>query len=226
MKKYLLSILPLIVLVFNGCISSKNPIPPKVERTIIDTYIGDKYKVGKIRTVYVGESLIDNSAILYNTVKITTTHINFQALYDLTTFGTSIKKGNLYYATNWTFGKNGRNYQLGDIIVDENGNDVKTSQKIFKPIINKSEEIKKEYFKEESFVQRLIYNGLENDNIIIKYQEFSDNMIRQSFSNTLKYNIKKNKIFRYKELRVKVIDVDNEILKFKVIEAPKNNGYL
>ena len=82
--------------------------------------------------------------------------------------------------------------------------------------IIKKENIKsKEY---DSFEQTLLYNGRVGDKITIGYREFSNDLARPAFSNTVEYDLTKSKEISYKGALIQVIDADNTKITYKIIK--------
>lgn len=71
----------------------------------------------------------------------------------------------------------------------------------------------------KGFSFQLIYAGLNNDNknILLTYREFIDNKIRPSYSERFSY-AKSEKYIRFKAIKIEVLEVTNEFLRYKVIE--------
>ena len=69
-----------------------------------------------------------------------------------------------------------------------------------------------------NFKQQFIYNGKVDNNLSFIYREFSGDMIRPSFTQTVQYDLNESKIIVYKKLRINIIEVSNQIIKYKVID--------
>ena len=69
-----------------------------------------------------------------------------------------------------------------------------------------------------NFTNELIYNGLSNNTVFIQYREFSNNLARPSFFQELKYQYNGQPItIRFKDIKIQLLDVDNNGLKYKVL---------
>ncbi len=68
-----------------------------------------------------------------------------------------------------------------------------------------------------SFQQTLIYNGKFGDKINVAYREFSGNMARPAFNNSVEYDLSQSKQIGYKGALLDVIDANNQQIKYKVI---------
>ena len=69
-----------------------------------------------------------------------------------------------------------------------------------------------------SFQQTLIYNGKVGNKINIGYREFSGDIARPAFTNSVEYDLNESKIIGYKGARVEVISADNQSIKYKVLQ--------
>ena len=80
----------------------------------------------------------------------------------------------------------------------------------------KQEKIKLKQF--NSIEQTLLYNGRVGNKITIGYREFSNDMARSAFSNTVEYDLTKSKKISYKGALIEVIDADNTKITYKIIK--------
>ena len=69
-----------------------------------------------------------------------------------------------------------------------------------------------------SFQQTLIYNGKVGNKINIGYREFSGDLARPAFANSVEYDLNDSKIIGYKGARLEVISADNQSIKYKVLQ--------
>jgi hypothetical protein len=80
------------------------------------------------------------------------------------------------------------------------------------------ERVNKEVMTSNSFQQTLIYNGKIGDKINIGYREFSNNLARPAFNNSVEYDMKTSNIIGYKGARIEIIEATNELIKYRVLE--------
>ncbi len=76
---------------------------------------------------------------------------------------------------------------------------------------------KKLILRADSFQQTLIYSGKVGNKINVAYREFSNNLARPAFNNTVQYDLSESNIIGYKGARIEVIEATNEYIKFKVL---------
>ncbi len=72
-------------------------------------------------------------------------------------------------------------------------------------------------YAENSFQQTLLYLGRSGDKINIGYREFSGNSARPAFNNDVEYDLKISDQIAYKGAKIRVIEANNESIKFTVI---------
>ena len=64
----------------------------------------------------------------------------------------------------------------------------------------------------------LIYNGIVNDQIYLKYREYTrDGLAREAFFQDLRYD-KENEIIRFKQIKLKIHEANSEHIVFTVID--------
>ncbi len=70
------------------------------------------------------------------------------------------------------------------------------------------------------FSYELIYSGIQNNSIVINYREFTNDLIRSNFSQTYYYAISdlKDNIIKYKNIKIKILEYDNQSIKYSVID--------
>jgi hypothetical protein len=83
---------------------------------------------------------------------------------------------------------------------------------------NYFERRKKTFSNPDSFQQTLIYSGKIGDKINIGYREFSGNMARPAFNNNVEYDLSESMMIGYKGAKIEVIEANNQLIKYKVIE--------
>lgn len=70
---------------------------------------------------------------------------------------------------------------------------------------------------DKSFQQTLIYNGKVGNKINIAYREFSNDMARPAYSNSVEYDLSESNIIAYKSARIEVVEANNQYIKYVVI---------
>tara|TARA_A100001391_G_scaffold172467_1_gene133962 strand:+ start:82 stop:786 length:705 start_codon:yes stop_codon:yes gene_type:complete len=70
---------------------------------------------------------------------------------------------------------------------------------------------------ENNFQQTLIYSGRVGDRIRVSYREFSGSMARPAFSNEAEYDLSQSDTIAYRGARIKVIEADNESIRYVVL---------
>lgn len=68
-----------------------------------------------------------------------------------------------------------------------------------------------------NFVQELIYNGRVDNNIKFIYREFSEDMIRPAFNQTVQYDFNESKLISFKGLTLEIIEANNLLIKYRLI---------
>ena len=68
-----------------------------------------------------------------------------------------------------------------------------------------------------NFVQELIYNGRVDNNIKFIYREFSEDMIRPAFNQTVQYDFNESKFISFKGLTLEIIEANNQLIKYRLI---------
>jgi hypothetical protein len=77
---------------------------------------------------------------------------------------------------------------------------------------------KRPVLQSDSFQQTLIYSGKLGNKINIGYRDFSNNLARPAFNNTVEYDLTDSKIIGYRGARIEVIEATNEFIRYKVIQ--------
>lgn len=76
---------------------------------------------------------------------------------------------------------------------------------------------------QDSFQQTLLYSGRVGDKINISYREFSNNMARGAFTNSVEYDLSASNIIGYKGAIIEVINADNQSITYKLIKNFPDN---
>lgn len=74
-----------------------------------------------------------------------------------------------------------------------------------------------------NFQQTLIYSGKIGDKINISYREFSNNLARPAFNNSVEYDLSESNIIGYKGAELEIIKADNRSITYKVIRNFPSN---
>ncbi|MGJ3242529.1 MAG: hypothetical protein ACFE0O_06195 [Opitutales bacterium] len=69
----------------------------------------------------------------------------------------------------------------------------------------------------DSFKKTLIYSGKVGSKVNIGYREFSNDFARPAFSNDVEYDLSASKVIGYKGCQIKIIDANNQFIKYKVL---------
>ena len=72
-------------------------------------------------------------------------------------------------------------------------------------------------YSRNAFQQTLIYSGRVGDKIKLSYREFSGNLARGAFSNEAEYDLSKSNEIAYKGARIKVLNADNQSIRYVVL---------
>jgi len=92
-------------------------------------------------------------------------------------------------------------------------------------LLSQSDYEKRQHTEEsiDNFEQTLIYTGAEGTILKFSYREFSNNMARSAFTVDATYDIKNDKIIRFRGASLEVIRVDNQSIKYKLISGFKTD---
>ncbi len=71
----------------------------------------------------------------------------------------------------------------------------------------------------DSFQQTMLYLGKDKNNIRFSYREFSNNMIRDSFTTEITYDLSESTIIGFKSFKAEIIEATNTNLKYKIISS-------
>ena len=73
--------------------------------------------------------------------------------------------------------------------------------------------------KSDSFQQTMVYLGKNNNILRFSYREFYKNMIRDSFTTEITYDLSESKIIGFKNFKAEIIEATNSELKYKIISS-------
>lgn len=73
------------------------------------------------------------------------------------------------------------------------------------------------YATDDSFKEELIYTGRSGNTIHISYREYKKEFARPAFYQELRYDLKESDIIVFRHYRIKVLDANNEFIKFIVL---------
>lgn len=71
------------------------------------------------------------------------------------------------------------------------------------------------------FRQELRYGGMEGENIVIEYREYTDGTKDPVSAEILQYNLSASDIIRHKQFKLGVLYVDADKIKYRVLGAPR-----
>jgi hypothetical protein len=77
-----------------------------------------------------------------------------------------------------------------------------------------------QYFKyatDDSFKEELIYTGRSGNTAHVSYREYKKEFARPAFYQELRYDLEKSDIIVFRNYRIKVLDANNEFIKFIVL---------
>ena len=88
----------------------------------------------------------------------------------------------------------------------------------YKPIdSNLIQKTRKMTMAQANYVQELIYNGRVDNNLRFIYREFSGDMIRPAFNQTVQYDFNDSKFISFKGLTLEIIEANNQLIRYKLI---------
>jgi len=70
---------------------------------------------------------------------------------------------------------------------------------------------------EGTFEQRLEYSGKTENQIRVTYKEFKDQHLRHGFTQELIYEYPKNKLIRFRNCEIEILEADKQSIKFRVL---------
>lgn len=230
MKVYLQFVLLVILITCVGC-SSMRSVESYTPQVHFKNEKIQNYKLGEVQTAYVGENIIERGDVTYvetvanryvsdlnldNCIKYGSIHpvlykdSNDGSLYVqhcAQNIGIKISKEGVlmdeyFYYYNIGGWQNNLMGSLG----------AKKGTKLFHPENNN---VKTD---EKSFRFLIIYTGLGDKHIRTTYKEFSNDMARPAFSQDFVYDLTESDIIRLKKIKIKVLEANNEMLTYVVLE--------
>lgn len=84
-------------------------------------------------------------------------------------------------------------------------------------IIDEQDYIRSYRYSDDSFEQRIIYTGCENNLVHFSYREFSSNLARDAYTVDLVYDLDKGNIINIKNASFEILEAGNEKITYKVI---------
>jgi hypothetical protein len=124
-------------------------------------------------------------------------------------------------ATDWKC--TGRTGNSIDICYSNSNNNFYVNSSTYLPITNQVinsnliKKIKKIKIQNNNFLQEFIYNGKVNNELRFIYREFSSDMIRPAFNQSVQYDYDDSKLISFKGLNIEIIEANNQIIKYKLI---------
>lgn len=76
--------------------------------------------------------------------------------------------------------------------------------------------VHREYPGAGSFMMEIIYTGKAGDIIYLNYREYTDSLARPAFYQELKYDLSQSRELVFKNYRFKIIEANNEFIRFFV----------
>jgi hypothetical protein len=70
----------------------------------------------------------------------------------------------------------------------------------------------------DSFKRELVYQGVSQNTVSIRYREFNDDMARPAFTEDLKYDLSQGDVIGYKGARFQIIKANNLSIRYKVLK--------
>jgi len=74
-------------------------------------------------------------------------------------------------------------------------------------------------YENPSFEQELIYNGKTNNSVKFLYRELKNNLMRDSFSQEVQYDLKDGAVIGFKGVRIEIVEATNLHLKYRVLKS-------
>lgn len=77
-----------------------------------------------------------------------------------------------------------------------------------------------ERVQKNNFSYELIYQGIQSNSIVFAYREYTEDLIRSSYSQNLYYNLDElqDRIIQYKNVKIKVISYSNQKITYIILE--------
>lgn len=73
------------------------------------------------------------------------------------------------------------------------------------------------------FEQLILFTGIEGDVLKFTYREFQNDLARPDFTVDVSYDMKKDKILRFRNCAFEVLDYDNQCIKYRLLSGFKTN---
>lgn len=70
----------------------------------------------------------------------------------------------------------------------------------------------------DSFKRELVYQGVSQNTVSIRYREFNKDMARPAFTEDLKYDLSQGDVIGYKGARFQIIKANNLSIRYKVLK--------
>lgn len=240
MNRLNIIIYPLLLIAVTGCSSKYAQTKSFQPISEIHNENIHNYELNTVKSVSVGEKLLESGAIKYESV-------NNGEFLAIKTTGTEVfsAKAGLVYKANYVDEQDGsfyvkdedNSYKLpSGIKIDKNGNLVDPiwyyygvgglqrataafepqvvgvkGDKLFEPMAS----VKR--YTESSNKKELIYSGKNKDSIKLMYREYASDMTRPSVSQDLTYDLSESNVIGVKNFKIKVISATNEGVTFTVI---------
>ncbi len=69
------------------------------------------------------------------------------------------------------------------------------------------------------FSYELLYNGIQNNSIVLTYREYAKNRIRGDFSQNAYYNLSeiKDNVIKYKDITIKILEYNNQFIRYMIL---------
>ena len=123
-------------------------------------------------------------------------------------------------ATDWNCSGNSIS---SDICYSDSNNNFYFGSSIYRDASNRAinsnliKKIKKTTTTKINFIQEFIYNGKVNNEVRFIYREFSEDMIRPAFNQSVQYDYDDSKFISFKGLNIEIIEANNQIIKYKLL---------
>lgn len=79
------------------------------------------------------------------------------------------------------------------------------------------ERLRKAISSADSFQQTLIYNGRVGSKINVAYREFSNNVARPAFNNSVEYDLSESTTVGYKGAELEILEATNQHIRFRLL---------
>ena len=127
------------------------------------------------------------------------------------------------YSYNWTFANQNSTSSTYFVIENDSINRISYTMLSRNYKFNPKIPLKKidKIIKGSNFFSfELIYLGIQNNSIVLSYREYTEDMLRSNFSQSVYYNLNeiKDNVIQYKNIKIKIIDYNNQNIKYMVID--------